>query len=249
MKTFRKIIVYTLCCGLIIGFLAYEAYSIFKKEYIRQTEIAAEAHESVNHHLDMVKIGVLTEDVETYENNLAGLREQINIISTLSLIESEQADYLQTLKDYVEHLDSKTELLKEMKSAKESIAAAKEKINENYGNKDTLTRDKLKEVKDRLPEFKINVEDFKEEKVTKVVNAVNGILDSMVEKASALTDCIDTCYKDRINEINNELADKIKSFADGVAELNTSFEKEFDFDKMQEIKEGKKEEENVEEKL
>ena len=170
------------------------------------------------------------------------------MISPLLLVKDEQEEYLEMLREYVGILDEKTNLLSEMQKAKTEIGAVKDKVNEAYGNKDNLSRDKLKEVKEKIPELKINRDEFTEEKVLVVVDAVNGILDGVAEKASVLVDCIDTCYKNRINEVNDELADKIKGFADSVAGLNEGFEKEFNFDKMQEIREGKKEEaENVNE--
>ncbi|MBO4276387.1 hypothetical protein J5868_01640 [Candidatus Saccharibacteria bacterium] len=246
MKLLKKVLVGVICWGVVVGFLVYEGYSIMKKEYLRQSEIAAEAHEKINFNLDMLKIGVLTEDVEMYENNLAGVREQIAVISPLWLVKSEQAEYLEEAQSYADLLESKTGLLKEMKAAKTEIVTVKEKMNENYGNKDTLTRDKLKGVRDGIAGIKLNAENYKEEKVLKAVNAVNEMLDGMMVKASELTDCIDTCYKNRINEINNGLADKIKGFADAVAGLNSDLEKEFEFERIEVIKNGKKEEKNEE---
>lgn len=247
MKLFSKILIGVVCWVAIVGFLVYEGYSIVKKEYVRQSEVAVEAHEKINTNLDMIKIGVLTEDVEMYEKNLAGVREQVAVISPLWLIESEQADYLTELKEYADYLEGKVTLLKEMREAKGKIVEIKEKMSENYGNKDSLTRDKLKEVKTKVAEFKIDESAFSEEKILAVVKSVNGVLDGVVDKSAALADCIDACYKNRINEINDELADKIKSFADAVAGLNLDLEKEFDFNKMEIIRNGKKEEQNEQE--
>lgn len=245
MKNLKKIIIGVVCWMMVAGFLLYEGYSIVKKEYMRQTEIAAEAHEKINFNLDMIKIAVLTEDVETYENNLAEMKDQMAVISPLGLIHDEQVEYLESLGEYTELLNNKVELLKEMQKAKTEIVAVKEKMNENYSNKDTLTRDKLKEVKNKVAEFKVDTGEFTEERVLKTINAVNGILDGVIDKSAALADCIDTCYKNRISEINNELADKIKSFADAVDGLNTDLEKEFNFDLMQEIRDGKKQEDVI----
>ncbi len=252
MKEFlRKLLLGVICWTAVIGIAGYEAYSIMKKEYIRQSEIVRTAREQINFNLDMIKIGVLTGDVESYEKNVAGVKEQIAVIEPMDLLKTEQADYLQVLGEYVELLESKANLLKEMQDVKADIVAAKDKINEHYGNKDTLSRDKVREAKDRFTGVKIKAENYTEEKALKVVNAVNGILDGVIEKASVLADCIDTCYKDRISEVTDELADKIKSFADSAAGLNTEFEKEFDFEKMQNIREGiikeEEEEENAEE--
>lgn len=239
MKILKKIIVGVICWAMVTGFLLYEGYSIMKKEYMRQTEIAAEAHEKINFNLDMIKISVMTEDAEAYEKNLAGVKEQIDVILPLGLIYDKQAEYLSSLQEYAEFLDSKLALLKEIQLAKTKITALKEKMNENYGNKDTLTRDKLKEVKDKVGGFKIDTSEFTDEKVLKVVGAVNGALLGISEKSAALADCIDVCYKNRINEINNELAEKLKSFAESIDGLNKELEKEFAFDKMSDLRAGK----------
>lgn len=239
MKTIKKILIGTLCCVAITGFALYEAYSIVKKEYLRQTEIATAAHERINYNLDMIKIAVMTEDVETYEKNLAEIIEQINIIAPLELIKNEQANYLNQLEEYTTLLNSKAELLTEMQSIKANIATVKDKLSENYGDKDSISRDKLKESKDKVLEFKIKNSGYTEEKVLVIINKVNGALEGISEKASALAECIDTCYADRISEIDDELAEKMKSFADAVDELNISLEKEFSFDKMTSIKENK----------
>lgn len=236
MKTWKKIIVGVICWTVVVGFFVYETYSIVKKEYVRQTEVANEAREEINFNLDMIKIGVLTGDVETYGNNLSGMREQIAVISSLWLVRSEQEEYLTALSEYAELLENKVALLDEMKKVKTEIVTVKDKINENYGNKDTLTRDKLKEVSAKVLDFKIKPEEYQEEKVLKILNAVNGMVEGISEKAGALAECIDACYKDRINTINDELAEKIKAFADSVKELNSEFEKEFEFERMEELK-------------
>jgi hypothetical protein len=251
MKEFlRKLLLGVICWTAVIGIAGYETYSIMKKEYIRQSEIVRTAREQINFNLDMIKIGVLTGDVESYEKNVAGVKEQIAVIEPMDLLKNEQADYLQVLNEYVELLESKTNLLKEMQDVKADIVAAKDKINEHYGNKDTLSRDKVREAKDRFTGVKIKAENYTEEKALKVVNAVNGILDGVIEKASVLADCIDTCYKDRTIVATDELAEKKESFDHSASGLNTEFETEFDFEKMQNIREGiikeEKEEENVE---
>ena len=236
MKRFQKIMAVIICWMLLCGFLIYETYSIVKKEYLRQTDVAIAVHEKVNLNLDMIKIGVLSGEVETYVENLAEAEAQKDVISSLGLIKNDQADYLQKLSDYTEILHRKESLLREMQNLKAEVLTIKDKINENYGDKDTLTRDKLKEVKDKIAELKIKTDNYTEEGTLKVANGVNGVLDDIIDKASALADCIDACYKNRIDEINDELADKIKAFADGVAELNQSFEREFDFEKMAELR-------------
>ena len=146
----------------------YETNSILQKEYERQSEIATEAHEKVKFNLDMIKIAVMTEDVDTYETNLTETREQMDIISPLGLIASGQADYLNSLDEYAKLLE--------------------DKINENYGNKDNLTRDLLKQAKDTILGIKLSASDYTEEKVLAIVNKVNDTLDGISEKASALAD-------------------------------------------------------------
>lgn len=242
MKTFKKILIGVICWTAVVGFCIYEASSIIKKEYARQTEIAREAHEKINFNLDMIKIAVMTEDVETYEKNLVGIKEQMGVISPLGLIENEQAEYLGLLGEYTEILENKVKLLEEMQKAKTSITAVKEKLSENYGNKDTLSREKLKEAKDKVLEYKKIIGDYSEEKIMAIVSKVDEILNGISDKASALVDCIDTCYKNRINEIDDELAEIFKGFADTVDGLNANLEKEFAFDKMKVIKESDKDE-------
>ena len=55
MKTVKKIFVSALCLIGLIGFLCYETYSIVKKEYEKQVEIAQGAHEQINFNLDMIR--------------------------------------------------------------------------------------------------------------------------------------------------------------------------------------------------
>ena len=150
MKRFQKIMAVIICWMLLCGFLIYETYSIVKKEYLRQTDVAIAVHEKVNLNLDMIKIGVLSGEVETYVENLAEAEAQKDVISSLGLIKNDQADYLQKLSDYTEILHRKESLLREMQNLKAEVLTIKDKINENYGDKDTLTRDKLKEVKDKI---------------------------------------------------------------------------------------------------
>ena len=242
MKTLKKTLIGVICWTAVVGFCIYEASSIIKKEYTRQTEIAREAHEKINFNLDMIKIAVMTEDVETYEKNLVGIKEQMGVISPLGLIKNEQAEYLGLLGEYTEILENKVKLLEEMQKAKTSITAVKEKLSENYGNKDTLSREKLKESKDKVLEYKIIIGDYSEEKIVAIVSRVDEILNGISDKASALADCIDTCYKNRINEIDDELAEIFKGFADTVDGLNANLEKEFAFGKMKVIKESDKDE-------
>ena len=237
MKTFKRIIICALCWTTIVGLAIYETNSILQKEYERQSEIATEAHEKVKFNLDMIKIAVMTEDVDTYETNLTETREQMDIISPLGLIASGQADYLNSLDEYAKLLEDKINLLNEIKTAKTNISLLKDKINENYGNKDNLTRDLLKQAKDTILGIKLSASDYTEEKVLAIVNKVNDTLDGISEKASALADCIDTCYKNRISAINDELAEKMKAFAETVESLNADLEKEYCFDKMDYFKE------------
>ena len=237
MKTFKKIIICTLCWAGVAGFAIYETYSIIEKEYARQSEIAAEARKKVNFNLDMIKISVMTEDVETYEKNLTSIKDQMNIISPLSLVKFEQAEYLNILGEYVELLTDKTVLLNEIRSAKTDIVTIKDKMDEQYCNVDNLSREKLKEAKDTVLSYKLIASDYTMEKILVVINKVNEVLDGVSDKAAALADCIDTCYENRINEIDDELADFLKGFADVVDGLNAELEKEFDFDKMNKIKE------------
>ena len=51
----KKFIIAILCSTVVVGFFAYEAYSIITNERDRQTEIMVQARDEINYGLDMTK--------------------------------------------------------------------------------------------------------------------------------------------------------------------------------------------------
>ena len=236
-----RILAITVVASAVVGFLIYEGYSITRKEYERQNEIATAAHTEINLRLDMIKIAIQTNDAEIYAENLNKIHDEVSTINTLFLLKEQEADYAAWLEEYVGVLEEKKELLVEMQSLKNRVAEIKKTLKEKYSNKDEISRDKLKEAKDEVLKLKIDKAEYQEEKIINYVNEVNGVLDTMAGKIGALIDCIDTCYKNRINEIDDELAEALKAFSDKAVKINTTFEKEFKFAGMEALKVYKKE--------
>lgn len=231
-KTLKKAVLIFVVGVVMVGFLIYEGYSIAKKEYNRQTEIANDAHEEINLDLNLLKIAVQTGDAESYTSKLGGIRNEKAKIEGLFMIQSEQAEYVSLLDEYLAVLDGKEIMINEMRNLKDELAVISKALKDNYGNKDEISRDKVTGAKNEILKLKIDTTKYETEKVSAIVKAVNEIIDGVSDKAGVLADCVDTCYKDRINTVNDELADKIKAFSDQAAELNSGFEKEFEFEKM-----------------
>ena len=61
---------------------------------------------------------------------------------------------------------------------------------------------------------------------------MNDILNRLIEASMSVSDCIDTCYKDKIEKINNDLAEYIKKFSERATTLNKTYEEEFQFGTM-----------------
>ena len=182
----------------------------------------------------MIKIAVVTGDAEVYKNNLAELKGRINEIDSLYLVDKDE--FVDALSGYVDSLNEKVKLVDEIKDMKEAMTKLQEEFNEKYGNKDEITKEKLKAAKDEIMGLKIDKTKFAEEKIVAMAEMMNAVIGEAAGKGGAVADCIDTCYKNRITEINNELAGVFGSFAENAAKLNLEFEKEFDFDKMTELK-------------
>ena len=236
----KKILIVVLCWMAMMGFVAYEAYSIVRKEYNRQVEIVSEVREDIDFNLDMIKIGVQTGDAEVYAKNLVAAREGILKIRSFFLVISEQEEFLQKLGEYAEMLEGRTGLLVEAQRLKEAVGIIGKSLSEEYGDKDTISREKVKEAEAKIKELKIDVGEYEEEKALAVVGAINEMLETLATQVAADADCIDTCYKNRINEINDELAEKIEDFGDEVVKLNKEIEKEFDLVKMKELRQWQK---------
>ena len=235
-KRIMKIILVIISILRVVGFVGYEGYSISKKERERQIELAEATRAEINLKLDMVKIAVQTNDAELYAKNLDEIQAGANRIWSLFLLREQQKEYLLRLSEYVEILKSKKDFLAEMQSLKETVKNIKSVLQEQYGNKDNISRDKVKEAKAKIAELKFDISQYSVEKIKRIVNAVNGVLDSVIDKVGTLADCIDTCYKNRINEVNDELADAFKNFTNKVADLNKDFERELGLTEMEKLK-------------
>ena len=232
-------IVMLLMTGVIaVGVVLYEAYSIVEKEYARQTDLAEEVQEQVDFNLNMMKIAVQTNDAETYVDKVENLKNEMAKMDGLFMIQEEWAEYITLMDEYVGVLDGKEAEIAEVKELKAEVAEIAKAMREKYGNKDEITRDKIAGAKNEIAVLKLEVNKYSSEKVVAVAEAVNMILDGIVEKVGALADCVDTCYKNRISEINDELAEKLKDFGNKAKDLNIGFEKEFEFEKMEAIKNG-----------
>jgi len=227
----KKVLVCIFCFVGLIGFLGYEGYSIVQKEYETQREVVKETRAQVNFNLDMVKIAIMTEDTEAYARYLGSIRENSAVISAQSLARDE--GYLGKLGEYISVLESKAGLLTETRDARSEILKAKNSLSENYNE---LTKEKLKEAQEKIAGLKIDASRFSEEKVVAAISKVNEILDVVSEKAAALSGCVDTCYKNRISTLNDELAEKLKGFSEVTDGVNREIEWEFEFSKMEEIK-------------
>lgn len=235
-KILTKIILAVLCLGVVVGLVVYEECSIMEKEHERQVVVAESAHREIDLGLNMIKIAVQTEDEDLYAKNLGAVREGLAKIKPLVLVQEEQAEYLAQLGEYMVVLEDKAPVLSEMHSLKDKVGEIEKVLKENYGNSDEISRDKVKGAKEEILRLKINEEDYKAERVAEVVGAVNETLDKMAEKAGELADCIDNCYKNKISELNDGLADMLKEFMDKAPGLNTALEEEFEFGKMEELK-------------
>ena len=233
IKTFKKILLMTLSWLMILFLASYEGTSIIKKEYERQIQIANTAREQVALNLNMIKIAVQTEDDEIYGNNLAGLKEQTAVLEDLTYLKNRQSGYLKRLNTYIERLEEKREIISATKTLSEKVKEVKEYLATNYGNNQTATREKIREGKTKFEEIKVNLK--YDNSVQETVNYVNDILNRLIEASISLSDCIDTCYKDRIEKINDELAGYIKVFSEKATTLNKNYESEFDFQTLNDL--------------
>ncbi len=105
LKTIGKIFIFILCLVALLGFINYEVYSIKKKEYERQSEIASTTHEQINLNLNMLKIAIQTNDIDGYSENLQSLHENATTIESLFMVKDEENDYLTSLHSYMELLE------------------------------------------------------------------------------------------------------------------------------------------------
>ena len=226
VKTIKKILVATIIMSLIMTAIIYEAYSITRKEYERQVEIANSVRENVTLDLNMVKIAVQTNDEEVYSNNLKKMEAEIKRIDELSMLDNSLAGYKTRLKYYADLLEAKMDLLPEIKDLKTKVDEIVKVLKENFVST-TATREKVREVNPKMVSLKIDVNNYTNDNVKAVVVAVNDILNELAVNGTTLSDCIDTCYKNRITEVTNGVNDLIKGFSDKTAGLNLAVENEF----------------------
>ena len=236
LKIIGKISLGIICLVLILGFVNFEVYSINNKEYARQIDIANEAHKQIALNLNMIKIAVQTEDIEKYKENLSRLYENSAKIKPLFFLEDEQKDYLNSLYSYIELLENRKTLLSEIIKLKNDISAIEKVFKENYNGKDASSREKLTSLSSEIEKLKINEKDYSEEIIKNIISEINDLLNGIIADSSALSECIDNCYKDKITEINDGLAEKLKSFADKTEGLNQSLEDQFDFETLDKLK-------------
>ena len=227
VKTIKKIIIATIVMALATTAILYETYSITKKEYERQVEVADSVRKNVTLNLNMVKIAVQTNDEDTYAENLVKMENEVRKLDDLTFIENPLSGYKARLKYYTELLESKKELLPEIKNLKTRINEITTAIKDGFVSTG-ITREKVREVNPTLNNLKIDTNLFTNEKTKSVVVAVNGILDEMAASGTTISGCIDTCYKNRITELTNGINDKIKAFSDSTAQLNLNVEEEFE---------------------
>ena len=230
----KKIFVAVIVMALTMTAILYEAYSITRKEYERQAEVANDARESITLDLNMIKIAVQTNDEGMYTENLTKIETEAKRLDDLSMLNNRLSGYKARLNYYAELLESKKELLPEIKELKTKVERIAETIKESFVSS-KISRDKVREVNPKLNSLKINTAEFKSEKVKSVAKAVNGILEELAINGTTLSECIDTCYKNRITEITNGLNDKIKGFSDDAKKLNISVEKEFQLDILEDL--------------
>ena len=245
----KKFIISILCSAVVVGFFTYEAYSIITNERDRQIEIMAQARDEINYGLDMTKIAVISGDSEEFTKNVEKVKEGASKLKPLFLVEREEL--IDGISEYVQTLESKVNLLTELNGIKKEISKLKDEFSSKYGNKDEITREKVKEAKGVIEQLKIDTAAFSEERIIAMAEMINAVIGESAGKVGALADCIDTCYRNRISDLNDELAAVFKSFSNNLTELNVNFEKEFDFGKMDELKKmyNEKEEENKEEEV
>ncbi len=229
-KAFKKVLLMVTTWMVVMFIASYEAASITKKEYERQIQIANAAREQVVLNLNMIKIAVQTEDDRMYGENVENMKEQARILEDLSYLKLRQSGYLARLNGYIETLEAKREIVSATKTLSEKVNEVKEYLSTNYSKSQTATREKVREAKTKFEEIKIDLKYGNS--VQEAVNNVNDILNRLIEASMSVSDCIDTCYKDKIEKINNDLAEYIKKFSERATTLNKTYEEEFQFGTM-----------------
>lgn len=231
-KVWLRIVVGIVMVTAVIGLAVYEGWMIVSLEHERQMELALDAKTKATLGLNMLKIGVQTEDVDLYAENLQKVEGAAVEIGELGMVREEFGEYLETLVGYAGKLEERKALLGEMRKLKDAVTNITSQIEKDYGNKDAISKEAVKEAKGKVLGLKLNRDDYGNELVVGVLEKVNVVLDKIAEKVGELGDCVDNCYKDKINSLNDELAGVFKEYADAVSDINKPLEAEFDFEKM-----------------
>ena len=236
-KLIKAFVILLMMAG-VVGLVIYEEWSIVTKEHERQLEIAQEDETEIKLGLDMLKIAVQTEDTELYGANLARVRAAMAEIGSLAMVQDEYGEYLGKLGEYAGLLEDRAEMLAEMHELKGAVDGISDTLGAEYGNKDEISKDKVRGAKEKIGGLKIDAGKYGVEKVALAVNSVNDVLDKLMGKVGELSDCIDNCYKDKIKSLNDGLAELLKEFLDKAPGVNAELENEFELARMEELKKG-----------
>lgn len=234
MKELKKIVVAFIVMAVFVTVTLYETYSIIKKEYERQVETYSTVREDINLNLNMIKIAVQTTDEETFKTNLEKMKAESERLNELSFLNNQMSGYRTRLSYYLELLESKKDLFPEIKELKAKVDEVTSSVKESFKSSG-ITRDKVRELNSKFNKLKFKTDGFTNERVKIVADVVNAFLDEMADGGKTLSDCIDTCYKNRISEINDNLSNSIKAFSDKTGKLNRDIEKEFDLNTLTDL--------------
>ena len=232
-KAVLKIVTVIIVSLSVMGLAVYEACSITVKEYNRQMDIAAKAESEIGLELNMIKVAVQTEDAELYARNLETVKAASTKIRELPMTLSEYAGYLERLEDYLDVLDQHVDVVSEAHKLKGEVEKIASAMQEKYTGE--ISRDKLKAAKDEITALRIDASKYAADKILAVVNAVNEVLDKAANKAGELSDCVDSCYKDKITSLDDDLASIFKELSDKAAGLNKEIEAQFELDRIGEV--------------
>lgn len=240
----KKIVIATICFGVLSLLTIFEIYTITNDDNRHQTKVANEIYDNVIVNFDMIKVAIQISDDKMFEENFESAKNEAEKLNGLPFVSEKDKDYIDEIKNYLELLESKGSLIKETKTLKEAVINLKDNLKEKYGDKEKITKDEIKNASDNIVGLKLNFEDFTFESIKKSTDSINSMLDGFALKTDELEKCIDTCYKNSITAINDGLSNLFKAFADGSFELNENIEKEFELDKIEKIKTDKPEIEN-----
>lgn len=231
----KKILVSIFCITIIIGIFGFETFLLFNQENEHQSSLANAAYDDILFDLNMIKIAVQTGDFATFSENLSKARSRLSDVDSLFLVKNQHTNYLTEVETYLDFLDSKQDFLQETINLRTDISNLTTSLKESYEDKSKLTRDELKLASERISNQKLNLENYNSESIKQIADATNTMLDNFSKKAKELSDCIDVCYKDAITKITTSLEESFKTFQNGVFELNSKVETEFNFEQINQL--------------